>query len=211
MKNDVKQYISSFPKEVQTALEQVRAAIRNVVPEAEESISYAMPTITWKQQPVLYFAGFKHHIGCYPAPVAVKAFQKDLAAYATGKGSVQFPVDEPMPVVLIQRMATHRLQTIKKNLRTPSLRTCKRGHRFYKSSNCPTCPKCARERLAHDDFMPQLSAPARRALAGAGIRSLKALSRMSQKEVLALHGIGKAALPILVAALSGAGMTFKMK
>lgn len=92
---------------------------------------------------------------------------------------------------------------------TRTLRTCKQGHRFYKSSDCPTCPKCEQERLAKDDFMPELSAPARRALANAGIHAIRQLAAKTEKEILGLHGMGKASLPKMRTALATAGLTFK--
>ena len=90
-----------------------------------------------------------------------------------------------------------------------TLRICKQGHRFYKSTDCPTCPKCEQERWAADNFLPELSAPARRALAHAGIRTIGELATRTEKEVMGLHGMGKTSLPKLQAALAIAGLTFK--
>ena len=104
-------YIEGFPPEVRKALELVRRTVKEVAPEAEETISYAIPTFKLNGY-LAYFAGFKKHIGFYPAPVGVKAFQKDLAGYKTGRGSVQFPLDRPMPVELIRRMVKWRLKEL---------------------------------------------------------------------------------------------------
>src|SRR5687767_4622557 len=94
---NIDDYISGFPEDTQKALEQVRATIRKAAPEAEETISYAIPTFTINKKYLVYFAGFKSHIGFYPAPVGMEAFKKELSHYKQGKGSVQFPLDEPMP------------------------------------------------------------------------------------------------------------------
>jgi predicted RecB family nuclease len=93
--------------------------------------------------------------------------------------------------------------------RQPTRRTCPKGHAFTKSSDCPTCPKCEAEKAKAGFFVDGLSAPARRALQGAGVDSLKKLARHSEKDILALHGIGPSAIPVLRAALKSAGLAFK--
>jgi uncharacterized protein YdhG (YjbR/CyaY superfamily) len=90
-------YISAFPEDIRIILEDIRATIREAAPEAEETIKYDMPTFTWNGN-LVHFAAFKHHIGFYPAPTNDKSFEKELSAYKTGKGSVQFPLDQPMPL-----------------------------------------------------------------------------------------------------------------
>ncbi|WP_422657559.1 RNA polymerase alpha subunit C-terminal domain-containing protein [Paenibacillus sp. EC2-1] len=89
------------------------------------------------------------------------------------------------------------------------LRTCEKGHQYYKSSDCPTCPKCEQQRKPSSGFLSLLSAPARRALEHHGITSLQELSTYSEKEILQLHGMGPASLPKLRAALQEKGLTFK--
>jgi predicted RecB family nuclease len=89
-----------------------------------------------------------------------------------------------------------------------TLRTCKNGHTYYKSSNCTTCPNCEKAKRSNDGFLSLLYAPARRALENAGIKTLKQLSRFSEKDVLKLHGIGKTVLPILKSELNKSGLTF---
>ncbi|WP_342431609.1 RNA polymerase alpha subunit C-terminal domain-containing protein [Neobacillus sp. FSL H8-0543] len=96
------------------------------------------------------------------------------------------------------------MNTLKK-----SLRTCSKGHKYYKSSDCPTCPKCEQERIPENDFLTQLSAPARRALENNGITSVQQLSNYSEKEILTFHGMGPASLPKLRTALQKNGLTFK--
>lgn len=106
----IDEYIAAFPTETQIVLEQIRAAIKNVAPDAEETISYGIPTFKLNNTYVVYFAGFKNHIGFYPAPVAVEAFQKEFESYKTGKGSIQFPLDQPMPFDLITRIVQFRIR-----------------------------------------------------------------------------------------------------
>lgn len=90
-----------------------------------------------------------------------------------------------------------------------NLKICKKGHKFYKSSDCPTCPVCEVERKPQDSFLSLLSAPARRALENNGITTLEQLSKFTEKEVLSFHGIGKSSLPILQKLLSDNDLTFK--
>ena len=90
-----------------------------------------------------------------------------------------------------------------------SLRTCDQGHKFYKSSDCPTCPTCENERKPADGFLSVLSAPARRALENNGITTLQQLSTFTEKEILQFHGMGPASLPKLRTALQANGLTFK--
>jgi uncharacterized protein YdhG (YjbR/CyaY superfamily) len=103
----VDDYIRSFPEEVQHILEEVRATIRQAAPEATETIKYAMPTYVYNGN-LVHFAAYKNHIGFYPAPVGIESFQKELAVYKGGKGSVQFPIDQPMPLDLISRIVAFR-------------------------------------------------------------------------------------------------------
>ncbi len=108
---DVDQYIAGFPESTQKLLHQLRAAIRKAAPDAEELISYAMPA--YKQQGMLvYFAGYAKHIGFYPTASGMEAFKKELSGYKNAKGSVQFPLNEPLPLTLVTKMVKFR---IKKN------------------------------------------------------------------------------------------------
>lgn len=103
-------YIASFPKEVQTALEQVRAAIKKAAPEATEAIKYAMPTFVLNGN-LVHFAAYKKHIGLYPVPTGDPEFDRLLAPYETsGKGTVQFPLDEPMPVEVIKKIVEYQVK-----------------------------------------------------------------------------------------------------
>ena len=99
----VDSYIESFPKDVQKSLERLRATIKKTAPKAEEIISYNMPA--YKQNGMLvYFAGYKHHIGSYPGVSPIIAFKKEISMYKNAKGSVQFPIDKPMPLDLVIKM-----------------------------------------------------------------------------------------------------------
>ena len=89
-----------------------------------------------------------------------------------------------------------------------NLRTCPKGHKYYKSSDCPTCPACEQERKPKDNFLSLLSAPARRALENEGISNLNQLSKFTEKEILKLHGMGPASIPTLKNALQAEGLSF---
>lgn len=110
--NDIDEYIAGFPKDIQKILEQIRATIKKAAPNAGETIKYAMPTFTLKGN-LIHFAAFKNHIGLYPAPMGIEAFKKELSIYKGAKGSVQFPLDKPMPLNLITKIVKFR---VKKNL-----------------------------------------------------------------------------------------------
>lgn len=102
-------YIAAFPNPTRKLLQQVRAAIRAAAPGAEESISYNMPAYKLNG-PLVYFAGYENHIGLYALPSGNAAFKRELAAYKQGKGSIQFPVNEPLPVELITKIVKFRVK-----------------------------------------------------------------------------------------------------
>jgi uncharacterized protein YdhG (YjbR/CyaY superfamily) len=104
----IDQYIAGFPADVQQILQQIRQTIREAAPGAQEAISYQMPTFKLHGN-LVHFAAFKRHIGFYPVPSGIEAFKDELAGYAGGKGSVQFPLSEPMPYDLIRRIVTFRV------------------------------------------------------------------------------------------------------
>lgn len=105
-------YIAGFPKDVQVILEDLRATIRKAAPEAEETINYQIPTFTLNGN-LVHFAAYKNHIGFYPTPSGIAAFKKELSAYEGAKGSVQFPIDKPLPLRLITKIVKFR---VKENL-----------------------------------------------------------------------------------------------
>lgn len=106
--NTIDDYISLFPADVQLKLETIRKLIHEIVPEATEKISYQMPTF-YLNGNLVHFAAFNNHIGFYPTPSGIEAFSKDLAKYKSGKGSVQFPLDEPLPLDLITSIVIYRV------------------------------------------------------------------------------------------------------
>jgi uncharacterized protein YdhG (YjbR/CyaY superfamily) len=102
-------YIRSFPPEVQSLLEKLRQSIRKAAPEAVEAISYRMPA--FKLNGVLvYFAAYKKHIGFYPTGSGIKSFKTELSAYVTSKGTVQFPLDKPIPYALVEKIVAFRVR-----------------------------------------------------------------------------------------------------
>lgn len=105
---NIDEYIAGFPTDVQEILQQVRATIKKAAPTAEETISYAIPTFTLHGA-LVHFAAFKNHIGFYAAPTGHEAFEKELSVYKSGKGSVQFPIDKPMPLGLITKIVKFRV------------------------------------------------------------------------------------------------------
>lgn len=106
----IAEYIAGFSVEVQALLEQIRTTIKEVVPDAEETISYAIPAFRLNKRNLVYFAAFKKHIGLYPAPTQLEEFKADFEPYKTSKGTVQFPLDRPVPVALIRKIVQHLLQ-----------------------------------------------------------------------------------------------------
>ncbi|RZL18972.1 MAG: hypothetical protein EOO89_04700 [Pedobacter sp.] len=106
----IDEYIGGFPEETQIALETVRLAIKKAAPEAEERISYSMPAFRLNNANLVYFAGYKGHVGFYALPTSNKEFAEDLKGYKIGKGSVQFPLDKPMPTKLIEKMVKLRVK-----------------------------------------------------------------------------------------------------
>lgn len=105
----IDEYIGEFPNEVQKILEKIRRTIQKAAPEAKEKISYSMPAFE-QNGIVVYFAAFKKHIGLYALPSGHEAFQDELSKYKSGKGSVQFPLNEPIPFDLITRIVKFRVK-----------------------------------------------------------------------------------------------------
>jgi uncharacterized protein YdhG (YjbR/CyaY superfamily) len=105
----IDEYIAGFPPDVQAILQKIRLTIRKAAPGAEEAIKYQMPTFTLNGN-LVHFAAFKNHIGFYPVPSGIEKFKKELAAYQQGKGSVQFPLDQPIPYDLISKIVKFRVK-----------------------------------------------------------------------------------------------------
>lgn len=105
----VDEYIAGFPPDVQVTLQKLRATIRKAAPDAQETIKYRMPTYVVNGN-LVHFAAFHDHIGFYPAPTGIEQFRKELSRYATGKGTLQFPLDEPIPLGLVRRVVLFRVK-----------------------------------------------------------------------------------------------------
>ena len=103
------EYIKTFPKDVQAILEKIRQTIHEAAPGAEEAISYQMPTFRLNGKNLVHFAAFQHHLGFYPIPSGIEAFKKELSPYKQGKGSVRFPLDEPIPYDLVKKIVEYRV------------------------------------------------------------------------------------------------------
>ncbi len=107
---NIDSYITGFPENVQNILETIRATIKKATPEAQEGIAYGMPAFKLNGKPLVYFGGYKNYIGFYATPTGHTKFEKELSRYKQGKGSVQFPLDEPMPLDLIAKIVKFRVQ-----------------------------------------------------------------------------------------------------
>jgi uncharacterized protein YdhG (YjbR/CyaY superfamily) len=106
--NSIDEHISQFPPETQHLLQQVRETIKAAAPEAVETISYGIPTFQFHGN-LVHFAGYARHIGFYPGASGIREFNEELSAYKTSKGTIQFPLDNPMPFDLIRRITEFRL------------------------------------------------------------------------------------------------------
>lgn len=116
--NTIDEYIEGFPRDTRDILEQVRETIKATVPQAEETISYSMPAFKLNDRYLIYFAGYKKHIGMYPVPAGNKSFEKDFSAYKTsGKGTIQFPLDKPMPITMIKKIVKFRVAEVLKKMK----------------------------------------------------------------------------------------------
>jgi uncharacterized protein YdhG (YjbR/CyaY superfamily) len=110
----VDDYINSFQGDVKKRLETLRALVKELVPEAIESMAYGMPAYKLNGKPLVYFAAFPKHIGFYATPNGHEAFKAEFAPYKQGKGSVQFPLDHPFPTDLIRRVVLFRKSSVEK-------------------------------------------------------------------------------------------------
>lgn len=109
---DIDEYIAGFPADMQEKLREIRMTIKKAAPDAEEAISYKMPTFNLKGNYLIYFAAYKKHIALYPAPVGNEDFKEDISPYESGKGTLQFPLDKPIPLHLIRKIVKYRVEEI---------------------------------------------------------------------------------------------------
>ena len=106
---NIDDYISDFPHDVQRILQKLRAAIKKAAPQAQETISYRIPTFTLRGY-LVHFAGYEHHVGFYPTSSPMRAFKKELSPYKVSRGTIQFPLDKPLPLTLVSRIVKFRVQ-----------------------------------------------------------------------------------------------------
>src|SRR5688572_23030851 len=129
---DINEYIAGFPPATQKRLKQVRAAIKKTAPGADEMISYGIAAFKLNNYQLVYFAGFNNHIGLYPVPVNSDVFARELSAYKTGKGSVQFPHDKPLPLDLISRIVAFRKKENEEKSKTKKTALIKQTNKVKK-------------------------------------------------------------------------------
>lgn len=108
----IDEYIAEFPEQTRRALEEVRAVIREAAPGAVETMSYAIPTFDLDGRHLVHFAGYAHHVGLYPGADGIAHFAGELTGYKSAKGSVQFPLDRPLPLDLVRRIAAYRVEQV---------------------------------------------------------------------------------------------------
>jgi uncharacterized protein YdhG (YjbR/CyaY superfamily) len=106
---DIDDYIADYPKNVQELLQQMRYAIQHAAPDATEAIKYGIPTFILNGN-LVHFGGYKNHIGFYPAPMGIEAFKAETDQYNAGKGTLQFPIDKPLPLDLVARITKFRVE-----------------------------------------------------------------------------------------------------
>lgn len=123
--SNIDEYIATFPKDVQKILKQMRATIKAAAPDAEEKISYQIPTFALKGN-LVHFAAYKNHIGFYPGANGIKTFAQELSNYQTSKGTVQFPIGEPLPLDLITNIVNFR---VVENLQLAEVKAAKKAKR----------------------------------------------------------------------------------
>jgi uncharacterized protein YdhG (YjbR/CyaY superfamily) len=107
---NIEEYIAGFPAEVQELLQKIRTTIKKAAPDAQETISYKIPTFTLKDHYLIYFAAYKKHIGLYPVPRESPELNEEISPYQSGKGTVQFPLDKPIPYKLITKIVMYRMK-----------------------------------------------------------------------------------------------------
>ncbi|MDH7460808.1 DUF1801 domain-containing protein [Chitinophagaceae bacterium 26-R-25] len=190
-------YIAAFPADVQKLLEKVRKTVQKAAPKAKEVISYGMPAFEQNGK-LVYFAGYKNHIGFYPTASGIANFQKEIQSFKNSKGAIQFPLDKPLPVDLIKQIVQFRIAETEQKAA------------LKKTANkAPVKKTTEKSKPADKDFLSTLGAPARRALENNGITTLQKLSKYKEKEILAFHGMGPSTMPKLRTALAEKGLAFR--
>lgn len=195
---NIDEFMAAFPEPVRRKLEQIRTAVHQAAPEAVEAIRYGIPTFQLNGN-LVHFAAYETHIGFYPGPAGIDAFEENCRPYRTGKGTLQFPLHSKLPMSLIRDIIRFRVEQNRKKIKPKGRkneRVCPNGHTYVRSSECPVCPKCDTVKKVESPWA-DLPAPARRALEQAGIRTHKELAKWSEEDLLALHGLGPSSIPKL--------------
>ena len=128
---DIDTYIATYPAATQALLQQMRDTIHKAQPGLIEAMAYGIPTFKYNDKNLVHFGGFKNHIGFYPAPQGLEAFKKELSKYKGAKGSVQFPLDEKLPLTLVTKIVKYRVKTMKEEA-TLRLRSGTKGKKSKK-------------------------------------------------------------------------------
>ena len=123
--SSIDEYIATFPEDIQRKLQEIRAVVKAAAPDVTEKISYQMPTFYLKGN-LVYFAAFKNHIGFYPEPRGIEAFKDEVSVYETGKGTLQFPMDKPLPLDLISQIVKFK---VAENLKKAELKSSKKKNK----------------------------------------------------------------------------------
>jgi uncharacterized protein YdhG (YjbR/CyaY superfamily) len=192
------QYISQFPAEVRRKLIQMRALIRKEVPEVEEVIAYGVAAFRLAGSPLVYIAGFKKHVSFFPTSSGIRAFREELSGLKTSTGTVQFSLEQPLPLALLREMVRFRVRELNKNQKSVG-RKC----------DTQTVANFDYSRL-HEDLRV-LPKPAQRALIHAGLLDPKKISKKTEEELLSLHGFGPSSLPMLRSILKNYTQELKSK
>ena len=122
---NIDEYIAEFPNDTQKLLKALRDTIRKAAPKAEETIKYAIPTFTFNGN-LVHFAGYKNHIGFYPAPMGIEAFKEETAPYEAGKGTLQFSLEEPLPLSLVRKIVKYRVKVNSEKAKTKVKKTARK-------------------------------------------------------------------------------------
>ncbi len=190
------EYISGFPPQVQRKLKQMRALIRKEVPSAIESISYGIAGFSL-DGPLVYIGGFKDHVSFFPTSSGVEAFKGELSRYKTSAGTIQFPLDEDLPLDLLRRIVRFRL-----------------SENRHKKTGRSLCDKKWVAEIDDSKLAEELRVlvkPAQRALIHAKLYTLEKISRKSEAELLQLHGLGPSSIPVLSKLLLAKKLAFRSR
>ncbi len=188
------QYIDQFPLPVRTRLKELHALVRKLAPLAEEKISYGIAGFFWNG-PLVYIAGFKNHVSFFPTSSGVAAFRNELKKYKTSRGTIQFPLDQPIPRGLVSKIVRFRMK---------ELRDARTGRRLCD----PDAVKSFDYSGLGSEFQ-KLAKPAQRALVNVGILTVASLARKTEAEVRSLHGMGPSAVSLLKRILKAKGQKLR--